>query len=58
VGSREWQNICRNIEAAFKQASYEGGVVSGIQMVTQHLIKHVPVSGAGRNELPDIPAVL
>src|SRR5665811_1274277 len=31
VGSQEWESICRNMEAAFKQANYEGGVVSGIQ---------------------------
>lgn len=58
VGSREWERICHNMETAFKQANYQGGVVSGIQAVTQHLIKHFPVSGAGKNELPDKPVVI
>ena len=58
VGSREWENICRRMETCFKQADYEGGVVGGIQAVTQKLIKHFPASGAGRNELPDKPVVL
>jgi uncharacterized membrane protein len=58
VGPREWEKICRRMETAFKQANYEGGVVSGIQAVTQHLMKHFPASGAGRNELPDKPVVL
>ena len=58
VGSREWENICRKMETAFKQANYKGGVVSGIQAVTQHLIQHFPAAGAGRNELPDKPVVL
>ena len=58
VGSREWENICRKMETAFKQANYESGVVSGIQAVTQHLMQHFPASGAGQNELPDIPVVL
>ena len=58
VGSREWEKVCRRMETDFKQASYEGGVVSGIQAVTQHLMKHFPASGAGRNELPDKPVVL
>ena len=58
VGSREWENICRQMETAFKQANYEGGVVSGIQAVTQHLMEHFPASGTGRNELPDQPVVL
>jgi len=58
AGSREWQNICRKMEIAFKQANYEGGVVSGIQAVTQHLIKHFPSSGAEQNGLPNKPVVL
>lgn len=58
VGSREWESICRRMEMAFKQANYEGGVVGGIQAVTQHLIKHFPASAADQNELPDKPVVL
>ena len=58
VGSNEWEKICRKMEAAFKQANYEGGVVSGIQAVTRHLTKHFPASDDGRNELPDKPVVL
>jgi uncharacterized membrane protein len=58
VGSQEWENICRKMETAFKQANYEGGVVSGIRAVTQHLIRYFPASGAGQNELPDKPVVL
>lgn len=58
VGSREWEKICRTMETAFKRANYEDGVVSGIQAVTQHLKKHYPASGTGRNELPNKPVVL
>ena len=58
VGSQEWEDICRKMETAFKHASYERGAVSGIQAVTQHLMKHFPASGAGQNELPDKPVVL
>ena len=58
VGLEEWEKICRTMEAAFKQANYEGGVVSGIQAVTQHLMKHFPASSADQNELPDKPVVL
>jgi uncharacterized membrane protein len=46
------------MEIAFKKKNYEGGVVSGIQAVTQHLLKHYPAVGAGRNELSDKPVVL
>lgn len=58
VGAQEWEKICRTMETAFKQANYEDGVVSGIQAVTRHLIKHFPAAGAGQNELPDKPVVL
>ena len=58
VGSREWENVCRKMETAFRQANFEGGVISGIQAVTQHLMKHFPASGAGQNELPDKPVML
>ena len=58
VDRREWENICRAMEAAFQQENYEGGVVSGIQAVTRHLVKHFPADGAGQNELPDKPVVL
>ena len=58
VGAQKWENICRSMETAFKQADYEGGVVSGIQAVTQHLTKHFPASGASPNELPDQAVVL
>jgi uncharacterized membrane protein len=58
MGSREWENICRTMETAFKEANYEGGVVSGIQAVTQHLTRHFPASAAGQNELADKPVML
>jgi len=58
VGEQEWEGICRTMEAAFRQADYEGGVVRGIQEVTRHLAKHFPPVGDDRNELPDKPVVL
>jgi uncharacterized membrane protein len=58
VRSPEWEKICRQMEAAFKQGHYPGGVVDGIQAVTHHLSEHFPASGAGRNELLDKAVVL
>ena len=58
AGSQEWQSICLQMEAAFKQSNYESGVVSGVQAVTQHLTKHFPAAGGDQNELPDKPMVL
>jgi len=58
VGGQEWERICRNMEAAFRQADYEGGVIGGIREVTRHLAEHFPPVGDDRNELPDKPVVL
>ncbi len=58
VGAHEWEQLCRQMETAFKQADYRAGVLGGISAVTQHLARHFPAQGAGRNELPDQPVVL
>ena len=58
VGAREWESICHTMEAAFKQNDFERGVVRGLQAVTQHLMKHFPASGIGRNELSNKPQIL
>lgn len=55
VDPREWDAICRAMQAAFKQANFEGGVVSGIRAVTQHLAEHFPSCASGQNESPDTP---
>ena len=58
VGSQDWIKICQQMETAFRQSSYESGVVSGIEAVTQHLAQHFPAGGPNGNELPDQPVVL
>ena len=58
VDAQEWDAVCRQMEAAFRQSNYEGGVLSGVQAVTQHLVKHFPADGHNGNELPDQPLVL
>ena len=58
VSSGEWNQVCRQMEAAFKQSNYEAGVVAGVQAVTRHLAAHFPADGQGGNELPDAPVVL
>jgi uncharacterized membrane protein len=58
VGSKAWETICLEMEAAFSKGNYEAGVLSGIQAVTEHLVKHFPAFDDGRNDLPDAPVVL
>ena len=57
VGAEDWRKVCHQMEAAFGQSNYEGGVVSGVQAVTQHLVRHFP-SDDRPNELSDRPVVL
>ncbi|MDL2337223.1 MAG: TPM domain-containing protein [Pseudomonadota bacterium] len=57
VGAEEWRKVCHQMETAFKQSNYEGGVVSGVQAVTQHLVRHFPADDRP-NELSDKPVVL
>ena len=58
VDSQEWSKVCRQMEAAFRQSNFEGGVVSGVQAVTRHLVTHFPADDHNANELPDKPMVL
>lgn len=57
VGAEEWRKVCHQMETAFKQSNYEGGVISGVQAVTQHLVRHFPANDRP-NELPDRPVLL
>jgi uncharacterized membrane protein YgcG len=57
VGAEAWRKVCLHMEAAFKQSNFEGGVIGGIQAVTQHLALHFPADGRP-NELSDRPVVL
>ncbi len=58
VGSQAWSEVCHQMEAAFRQSDFEGGVMSGVQAVTRHLATHFPAEGQNANELPDAPVVL
>ncbi len=58
VGSEEWQAVCRNMEAAFREGRFEAGAIGGIQGVAEYLAKHFPAHAGGANELPDSPVLL
>jgi uncharacterized membrane protein YgcG len=58
VGAAGWQKICAAMETDFKAGNFAGGVVNGIQAVSQQLAAHFPRHGKGPNELPDAPVVL
>lgn len=58
VGAQAWEEICRQMEAAFRESRFEEGVLAGIRSVGRHLVQHYPHTGGKRNELPDRPVLL
>lgn len=58
VGEREWQGICRAMEAAFKAGHFREGAVEGIGAATRCLATHFPAGVDRSNDLPDQPVVL
>jgi uncharacterized membrane protein len=58
VGADEWEVICREMEAEFRNGRYESGAVGGIRRVTALLNRHFPASQGERDELPSSPTVL
>jgi uncharacterized membrane protein len=58
AGAPEWERICRNMEAAFRDGLYEQGVIEGIRAVNRLLTTYFPANGANRNELPNKVVVL
>jgi uncharacterized membrane protein len=58
VDAREWEAICRQMEAALRRGEYGPAVVRGIEEASRLLARHFPPRPADRNELPDKPAVV
>jgi len=58
TGPLAWEEICRNMETAFRDNQYQQGVIDGVRAVNRLLTKHFPSRGAGRNQLPDKVVVL
>ena len=58
TGVDSWEAICREMEGAFRNGSFEQGVLNGIERVSGLLETHYPGDGHSRNELPDRPVVL
>ncbi len=53
IAAGEWQSICHEIEAAYRQGQFEQGSLAGVRAVTERLARHFPPSSSDRNELPD-----
>lgn len=58
VPQSEWENVCRHMEAAFREGRFEAGTIYGIETVSTVLSRHFPSVGGGVNELPDRPVIV
>ena len=58
LGTEVWEEICREMEAAFRAGQFETGVLAGIQRVGEHLAHHFPGSSDKHNEMPDSAVVM
>lgn len=58
IDPHAWDDICRDMQAAFRAGRYREGAVSGVQAVSRHLGSHFPARTGSSNELPNRPVVL
>lgn len=58
LGLATWEEVCREMEVAFRHGKFEEGAIAGIHRVGQHLSQHYPHSGMKINELPDHPVLI
>lgn len=58
LGEETWEEICREMEANFRNGQFEKGVLAGIYSVGKHLAQHFPHQGVKQNEIPDSPVLL
>ena len=58
VSREEWESVCREMEAHFKEGRFAEGSEAGIAAVGRLLARHFPGQGGDRNEQPDRPVML
>lgn len=57
VAHAEWEEICREMETAFRDRRFESGALAGIQRIGDLVAAHFPAMER-ENELPDRPIIL
>jgi uncharacterized membrane protein len=58
VTQQEWEQVCREIEAHYREGRFAQGSVAGIRAVGALLERHFPGQGADADELPNQPVLL
>lgn len=54
----EWQSICAEMEAAFREGRYAEGALAAVERISRLARQHFPATGDDRNELPDRTVLL
>lgn len=58
VSQPEWEQVCREIEAHYRDGRFAQGSVAGVRAVGRLLAQHFPGQGADADELPNRPVLL
>lgn len=58
IPQKSWEDVCHEMESAFRAGQFEAGVLQGIERVSRLLATHFPPGKASPNELPDAPVFL
>lgn len=58
VGDGGWGEICKQMEAEFRQGRFEAGTILGIAQISEVLQQHFPAGTANDNEISDTPLIL
>lgn len=58
VPQAEWEAVCREMEAHYKEGRFAEGSEAGVAGVGRLLAAHFPGEGGDRNEQPDRPVLL
>ena len=58
VPSAQWEEVCRAMEAHFREGRWREGAIEGIEGVARLLAEHFPHEGGDLNEQPNRPVLL
>lgn len=58
VSAAEWEQVCRQMEAHFRDGRFKEGSLAGIEAVAGLLGQHFPAASGDRNEQPNRPILL
>lgn len=53
-----WEDLCKAMEADFREGRFESGVLEALQRISTLLAAHFPAQAGNPNELPDRPLLL